>query len=304
MTMSPDQAANRLQNLARRQYGPLLARLVSEPAEFQTALRETPWPADAVAATTLAGDLIRRGLLSLAEHLQGTLRGWTTYHRAGADLPEPTRTAWLLGEYLGLNAAEYERLTGQTAAEFEAALQDAQRQLREALQLGIDEERLEQELQAIHEEVWSPNFGVIPRPMIALVRDAVLVRMFGFGIPDLPTRRAYYLAFGRHYRKKRLGNCEGIIGPSYKLSKQVKAAARKERVRLVDYSAARQDLMKSEPFALAEECFTLREDAAFSPKAVAELVGKTPAEVEDLVSRYTDAIKQWIANRKENKGGE
>lgn len=310
--MNPDELGERIKNLTRRQYGELWERLVTAPADSLVAIPEA-----SESAAAAAGDQIRRRLLAVADRLVAALGRWRTYHLAAADLPEPARTAWLLGEYLGLDAAECERLTEMSAAEFEASRLDAERLLREALAGNtaaslpeIDEAWLRQELLTITEKVWSPEFGILRPAMVALVRDAVRWRAFGGTHLDPSTRRAFCLAFGRLYREFRQGNCQGILGGSFKRARHWQPDAQKELDWLIGSNDARQELKEADPFA--ETCFALMRDVCLGPKVVAELVRATPALadeatpalVEQAAERYEKAIRRWIADRRKDTGAE
>jgi DNA-directed RNA polymerase specialized sigma24 family protein len=283
---------------------------------LQTVLARNP-ATDPVASMVWAANAVRIGLEDVLDELaeryppenathkkaQRELLRWRAGHRAFAALGEPERTVGLLIEYFGLpldRCAELLRANDVAGA--------VQRALRQAADAGTFEEHVLTEALSIYVSTWKPVYGAIPDNVIALVRDAVRLRLTERGrLPEHITLRAYSLTFGDLFRTPRRLACLSALNRNTDEVKTRKAkdalglyeAAKRAFIRLRDLSRARRELRRAAAFVVgqepvADDWYALVHDAGLTYDEAALIVNVPAPGVESLIERYQQAIDEWV----------
>ncbi len=337
-----DHVIERLHDLAKEQCGPFLDSLPNHRAmqlreradqTLQTSLRKTPM-VDAISISIWVANAVRISLEDLLDGLidcsqpesvpgevssndqglGGTLRDLRAAHRAIGGWGEPERTAWLLFYYLGCSLPECVELLGDKGSSSQDVSSAVRMGLDQAKKAALFEGRLLQEAELLSSGVWKaiPS-GPIPSDLIALVRDAVRVRLSWAKMfpadPDRHILQTYYLAFGDLYRSPRKAACNFILDERSATTETLQLRdllgldnlAKDELAALVNAGRARLALRREDEYTkgqdpIADNWFAMMRDAELTAGEVAAIVGERVETVVDTVRRYEQAIWKWIDN--------
>jgi hypothetical protein len=150
----------------------------------------------------------------------------------------------------------------------------------------MNEAEIRQMTAQICRECLSPARGLVSPALIALARDALLLRLFGQDIPSPSELTDVFLLIGRILRDHRQVVCFEVNKGSFYHRQDIMDEAREELGRLKEEDAIRKKHRNHPVHSTAEKYLTLAEDAAMNWAEISVVVGVDATAIEETVMEY------------------